>query len=75
MIILAIIIKDITTFLKDYKYSKTITDRLVSLIDFIGYISDRPIFTTWSICDKLISLIEFDKFFYIYKFFKIVLYT
>ena len=86
MTILATIIKDIATFKKNYKYSKTITDRLVSLIDFIWYISDRPIFATWSISDKpifvtcsisdrLISLIEFDKFCYIYKFFKIVLYT
>ena len=46
MTILAIIIKDVTTFLKNCKYSKTITNRLVSFVDFIWYISDRPIFAT-----------------------------
>ena len=35
MTILAIITKDIATFFKNWKYSKTISDRLVSLIDFI----------------------------------------
>ena len=33
MTIWGIIIKDIATFKKNYKYSKTIVDRLVSLID------------------------------------------
>ena len=46
MTILALIIKNIVTFLKNCKYKKTITDRLVSLKDFIWYISDRQIFAT-----------------------------
>ena len=61
---------NITTFKKNYKYSKTIDDRLVSMIDSLWSINDTPIFITWSIGDKLLSFIEVDKFFYICKFLK-----
>ena len=47
MTILAIIIKDIATFKKNANIAK------LSLIDFIWYIDDRPIFATWSISDRI----------------------
>ena len=62
-------------FLKNCKYSKTIADRLVPLIDSYESISDRPIFATWSIGDRLLSSIEFDTFCYICKFYKMLLYN
>ena len=57
--ILGIIIKDIATFKKNCKHRKIIADR------FVWSINDRPILTTWSIGDRFLSLIEFDKFYYI----------
>ena len=66
MIILRIIIKDITTFKKIANIAK------LSLIRLVSY--NRSIFSTWSIVDRLLSSIEFDKFCYICNFLKMLLY-
>ena len=66
MVISRIIMKDIVIFKKNCKYSKTISNRLVSLIDLYDLlVIDQYLQHSISVID--VSLIEFDKSYYIYK--------
>ena len=68
MIIWELIIKDITTFLKNCKYSKTIADKLVSLIDsydlsVIDQILQHDLSVIDSIIDRVWQILLYLQFF------------